>query len=210
MSCYLAYVRATQPERIESRIDRSGGPDACHPWTRHRTRQGYGSWHGIAVHRIVLAQSLGRAIRLGYYACHTCDNPPCCNPAHLFEGTHTDNMRDAARKGRTTGERNPAARLTDHQVREIRTLLPFQTQRAIAARFGVSQSQVGRIQEWHEGNRLMSPRREPRVPRFMAIPPGARQPRPDSAMRDALLVGFSVVVLAIVYLLAPILSAPVR
>lgn len=55
--------------------------------------------------------------------CHHCDNPPCCNPAHLFLGTALDNVRDMLNKGRERpayGRRHHAAKLTEEQVREIR------------------------------------------------------------------------------------------
>jgi hypothetical protein len=56
-------------------------------------------------------------------ACHHCDNPPCCNPVHLFQGTHLDNNLDSKIKGRNSfGERRPMAKLTDAVVREIRNI----------------------------------------------------------------------------------------
>ncbi len=54
---------------------------------------------------------------------HTCDNPPCCNPAHLWLGTHAENMEDKQAKGRGNqphGETNGQAKLTEPEVREIR------------------------------------------------------------------------------------------
>ena len=57
--------------------------------------------------------------------CHSCDNPSCCNPRHLWQGTRSDNMQDMVRKGRLKptiryGEESPAAKLTSEQVLEIR------------------------------------------------------------------------------------------
>lgn len=53
--------------------------------------------------------------------CHKCDNPPCCNPHHLFLGTHADNMKDCKRKGRTSrGQKHHWHKLTERQVVAIR------------------------------------------------------------------------------------------
>jgi DNA invertase Pin-like site-specific DNA recombinase len=80
--------------------------------------------------------------------CHTCDNPPCCNPDHLFPATQAENMADRNRKRRQAkAERNGRATLTVDVVRQIRSLHAqgdFGRKR-IAAKFGISRHIVGDI-----------------------------------------------------------------
>ena len=57
------------------------------------------------VHRLMLEIKLGRKLRPGMLACHTCDVTMCANPEHLFEGTNQDNVDDKCHKGRWRGPR---------------------------------------------------------------------------------------------------------
>lgn len=87
------------------KFDRSGGSDACHPWMRGRDWDGYGvgTYQGrqVRTHRTAWEIANGRTVPDGLGVLHTCDNPPCGNPQHLFLGTAKDNNRDRAAKGRT-------------------------------------------------------------------------------------------------------------
>ena len=84
------------------------GPDECWPWRGWRDRAGYGrlSIDGKMrrAHRIAYMRAI-RPIPEGLSICHTCDNPPCCNPRHLWVGTTAENQRDAQAKGRTARPR---------------------------------------------------------------------------------------------------------
>ncbi len=98
--------------RFWRRVDTSAGFDGCWEWQGAKTAYGYGAigaggrGDGIRlVHRVALEQHLGRPLGAGMCACHHCDNPPCVNPLHLFEGTKGDNNRDMAAKGRHVGTR---------------------------------------------------------------------------------------------------------
>lgn len=78
---------------------------------------------------------------------HTCDNPRCCNPDHLREGTQLDNIADRDRKGRQArnkGSQSGSTRLTPEEVREIRALYAEGgiSQRQLSARYGVVQSAI--------------------------------------------------------------------
>lgn len=122
--------------------DRGGGPAACWPWSGHRDAEGYGTikFRGkiYKAHRLAFELANG-AIDPNRPVCHACDNPPCGNPAHLWQGTNAENNADRNAKGRQAlGERSNRSRLTAADVRLIRSLEGAMSYPQIAQRFGVS------------------------------------------------------------------------
>jgi hypothetical protein len=98
-------------ERFWSRVDQSAGLFGCWPWLGYRDENGYGRVDAFGRRRTtasrVAFELSGGVIPDGMVACHTCDNPPCCNPAHIFAGTYADNTADMVAKGRhLLGERH--------------------------------------------------------------------------------------------------------
>lgn len=124
----------------------------CWLWIAHILNNGYGQfWDGdklVLAHRFSYALSFGELG--GMDVLHKCDVPSCVNPAHLFLGSHADNMADMARKGRSNrewkvrGSDATPSRLSADQVLEIRKLYASggHSQRKIAAMFGVSQPAI--------------------------------------------------------------------
>lgn len=114
-------------ERFNAHVDKSAGPDACWPWTgpTYGGRYGQTSFRGkmVGAHRAAVYVATGEWPTL--HVLHHCDNPPCCNPAHLFQGTQADNNADKTAKGRgrgAVGMKSPFAKLTDEGVVEMRRL----------------------------------------------------------------------------------------
>jgi hypothetical protein len=113
--------------KLFARIDRSG---PCWLWTAGKDH-GYGrvkiNGKYFRVHRIIWEMYFG-PIPDDIHVLHKCDNPPCCNPEHLFLGTQADNVKDMQDKGRgykippKSGERNPNAKLTTNEVMFIREM----------------------------------------------------------------------------------------
>lgn len=132
--------------------------DGCWEWagSRMRSRGGYGQvrWNGrtMKAHRLAYMAWVG-PLRDDLFVCHTCDNPPCINPDHLFAGTPADNNWDKAHKGRGVnpvmrGEDSPNAVLTEQAVLEIRRRLASGWSLAsLASRYGVTKQAIWRIKE---------------------------------------------------------------
>ena len=72
--------------------------------------------------------------------CHTCDNPACVNPDHLYIGTHATNMQDCLRRGRFT-----VSKFTRSQIEEIRHLGLTVKQTELAEIYGTNQGNIGKI-----------------------------------------------------------------
>lgn len=90
---------------VGERLEKYGEPQGeCLVWTKKTDNWGYGvtslEGRSYRVHRLVWERANG-PIPEGMLICHTCDNPPCYFLKHLFLGTHQDNMRDMAAKGRS-------------------------------------------------------------------------------------------------------------
>lgn len=91
-------------KKLYELIDEAAKQDDCAELNRDLDSAGYSrikvNGKKIGIHRIALERKLGRVIRPGYLACHSCDNSTCINTNHLWEGTQSDNHWDAIGKGR--------------------------------------------------------------------------------------------------------------
>ena len=143
--CYYHYFLERFWENVDIR-----GEEECWEWQGSRTSGGYGvicyRGEGKYAHRLSLEFD-NRPVPPRHHACHTCDNPPCVNPKHLYPGTPMDNMRDKMERGRQPkGETHYATKLSDDDVAEIRKLHSEGAWQADLARtYGVDPSHVSDI-----------------------------------------------------------------
>lgn len=123
----------------------------CWIWRGYRMLGGYGKLsyggHALRAHRVAYQIYVG-PIPLGLNVCHRCDNPPCVNPAHLFLGTHSDNVRDRHEKRRDArGEKHGCAKITKADAVAIRRARKKKTAsvRQLAVEYGVSRATIYEI-----------------------------------------------------------------
>ena len=157
----MMIVTKKDVDRFWSNVDIRGESE-CWLWQLSRDKKNYGQFQ--------LRGKCERSYRISWFLvnglipelfeglpamiCHSCDNPPCCNPNHLFLGNHAINTKDSAVKDRrfslrlgNRGKENCSAELVEVQVCEIKTLLRegVLTHREIAEIYGVSKSTITSI-----------------------------------------------------------------
>jgi hypothetical protein len=137
----------------------------CWEWKGSKQRKGYGTFRLLG--RTELAHRVAWALfnieaQANLSICHDCDNPSCCRPNHMFEGTNADNVADSIAKQRprgpapgtdstppekrARGSRHPATSLSDEDVKQLRRDAKGGTlRRELANRYGISMSTVSNI-----------------------------------------------------------------
>ena len=152
------------PSRFTDKVNIHNDND-CWEWTGAKGFWGYGQyrWHRKTwlAHRVAYILYNEVEIPEGLCVLHSCDNPSCVNPSHLWLGTHADNAADRDAKGRWNGgyegappgEAHGLSKLTEPEVLQIRALYITKqyTHSQLAKQFGVSGTQISRIinrQQW--------------------------------------------------------------
>lgn len=138
----------TPEERFWRFVDKRDS-DQCWNWVGVKSNNGRGrlkvSYKYVTAYRFSYELHNG-CIPIGALVLHSCDNPSCVNPSHLFTGTQKDNLADRESKGRRltwAGNDSPLKKITDEEVCEIRS--SSLSNRSIADKFGVSESLISAI-----------------------------------------------------------------
>ncbi len=148
---FLAIPALTDSDviRLWKGIHRAG-KDECWLWLKGTTSAGYGVM-GIGsrtylVTRILWLHWYGSDPR-DLLVCHSCDNPPCCNPNHLFRGDYSSNMHDMHDKGRhwVGGNGAPNTALNEEMIPEIRAVIDATSVAQAARHYGISESTARNI-----------------------------------------------------------------
>lgn len=167
MSFYEAVTREIRVEesvvdRFFSKILVGENPDDCWGWAGSLSgNRGYagltvrknGSRQSILAHRLSYQIFVGE-LEPGLVVCHSCDNPRCANPAHLFQASQKDNCKDAVSKGRNVAIRPVASEiLRKRDLMLVAALEGGKTQKQVSDAFGVSQPRISIIKKGLIGTR---------------------------------------------------------
>lgn len=137
--------REQLPEMFWQRVDKRG-TDECWPYSLRTDATLHQSFFKEGAHRVAYALTFGE-FPPHLHVLHHCDNPPCCNPAHLYLGGPIENSRDRVARGRAAkGSHNARAKLREPQVEEIKARIAAgEATGSIASSFGVSPMTIRRI-----------------------------------------------------------------
>lgn len=141
------HIDSKTADRFWAKVDRSRGADDCWNWLAARDKDGYGqlkiNGKQRRAHRVAFMLVNG-PIESSSVIRHKCDNPPCCNPAHLLAGTNADNVRDKCERGRQPmGEADGNSKLTTQAVAYI--LRSRESNAELARIHGVTAANIGAI-----------------------------------------------------------------
>lgn len=144
----LQYHGLSEYDRFFKRVI-VGTPKQCWPWTGSQMGEWHGQWRNEAglhelTHRAAWRLMKGE-IPKGLFVLHRCDNAVCVNPAHLFLGTQSDNLKDMWAKGRarpksSLGEKHGMSKLTTEKVLAIRS--SSESAKILAQKFGVATTTI--------------------------------------------------------------------
>lgn len=166
-SCATLGIYGTYEERFERTVIRMDS--GCWIWQGALNRSGYGRthWRGKLIGAHVFSYRLHTGdedFPRGTMICHTCDNPACVNPAHLYKGSGKTNSRDMVARGRhpqcrKVGIEVNTAKLKEEEVLMIRSLWvndsSYENRKLLAGRFGVSLSNIKNITDGKSWKHLL-------------------------------------------------------
>jgi Mor family transcriptional regulator len=143
-------------ERFWSKVEIKG-TDECWPWKAGTWKKGSNLIYGefqlnnkpVSAHRVAYMIANGKALNKTLVIRHKCDNPICCNPYHLEEGTKADNAQDCINRGRwpdKKGEKSSNHKISNKEVMEIRDrCFKGESRKKIAKLYGLSIGNISTI-----------------------------------------------------------------